>query len=204
MKLIKSLLENDSFTVDGFHLDQHEEREDDNIKIWHTVTTPSGVKINLDNSPYERIRPNEFKWYVEFYKKYNRFPSRKDIKSIGPLHTVDVKALLHNDFKNVKENINEDTITQFNTQDPMNPEIQVQGVGRYTLKQAKENIRRKFEDMHKTIEGTDDPYKWKQAAWMLDHDGMRAIMQAITAAHDELQGIRQKGGTKSKGIIKHD
>lgn len=196
MKLIKSLLEADSFTVDGFHLDQHEEREEDNIKIWHTVTTPSGTKINLDNSPYERLRPNEFKWYVDFYKKYDRFPSRKDIKSIGPLHAADVKALLHNQFKDITEA----TITQVNAEDPMNPEIQVQGIGRYTLKQAKDNIRRKFEDMYKTIEGTDDPYKWKQAAWMLDHGGMRAIMQAITAAHDELQ---TKGDTKPEGI-KHD
>lgn len=77
----------------GFHLEQEEEREEDNIKIWHTVIMPDGKRVTLDHSPYEMITPNVFKLYVLFFKQYKHFPTRADIKSPGPIHDEDMEKL---------------------------------------------------------------------------------------------------------------
>lgn len=77
----------------GFHLDQTEEREDDNSKIWHTLTSPSGQSVTLDHSPYEYIDTDTFRRYVLFFKQHGHIPTRRDINSIGPLHSEDVRKL---------------------------------------------------------------------------------------------------------------
>lgn len=81
------------FSYLGFQLDQTEEHEEDNIKIWHTVTIPNGERISLDHSPYEYIDPPTFQHYVLFYKQHKHFPNRQDINSNGPLHNEDVEKL---------------------------------------------------------------------------------------------------------------
>lgn len=77
----------------GFSLSQEEEREDDNIKIWHTITTPNGERAPLDHSPYEMITPEVFKLYVLFFKEHKRFPTRRNINSNGPIHNEDMEKL---------------------------------------------------------------------------------------------------------------
>lgn len=77
----------------GFHLKQEEEHEDDNSKLWHTVTFPNGKTEVLDHSPYELIDAETFKRYVLFFKEHKRFPTRQDINSIGPLNKEDVFKL---------------------------------------------------------------------------------------------------------------
>lgn len=77
----------------GFSLSQEEEREDDNIKIWHIVTTPTGEQRTLDHTPYEMISPEVFAHYVLFYKEHKRFPNRQDINSNGPIHSEDIEKL---------------------------------------------------------------------------------------------------------------
>lgn len=105
-------------------------------------------------------------------------------------------------MKLLKELISEEAIYAFNREEPMNPEILVKGIGRYTLKSAKQNVRRKLEELFKTIEKSDDPYVWRQASWMLKNEPLHNIMDTIISAHDELQTTRKKGGTKSKRIEK--
>lgn len=77
----------------GFHLDQQEERMQDNIKIWHTMTLPNKKQVSLDHSPYEFIDQAAFRHYVLFFKEHGRFPDRSDIHSNGPLHNKDLTEL---------------------------------------------------------------------------------------------------------------
>lgn len=83
----------DNLSYLGFHLTQEEEREEDNSKIWHTVTMPNGQKETLDHTPYEMIEPETFKRYVMFFKEHKRFPTRRDINSNGPIHSEDIDKL---------------------------------------------------------------------------------------------------------------
>ncbi len=78
----------------GFRLEQHEEREDDNSKIWHDIIMPDGKMVSLDHSPYEWMTPHTFQQYVLFYKEHKRFPDRRDIDSNGPLHDEDLDRLM--------------------------------------------------------------------------------------------------------------
>lgn len=77
----------------GFRLTQEEEREEDNIKIWHTVHLPNGTTQTLDHSPYEMIDGETFKRYLMFYREHKRFPTRQDIHSNGPIHSEDIEKL---------------------------------------------------------------------------------------------------------------
>lgn len=77
----------------GFHLQQWEDREEDNSKIWHVVTSPTGEEFILDHSPYQWLQPDTFRRYVLFYKEHNRFPSRQDIDSTGPLDKEAIEKL---------------------------------------------------------------------------------------------------------------
>lgn len=77
----------------GFNLSQPEEREDDNIKIWHKVTLPNGKVEVLDHSPYEVLDADTFRRYISFFKDHKRFPTREDIQSKGPLSASDLVKL---------------------------------------------------------------------------------------------------------------
>jgi hypothetical protein len=77
----------------GFRLTQEEEREDDNSKLWHTVYFPDGSQQTLDHSPYQLIDMETFKRYLMFYREHKRFPTRKDINSVGPLNNEDLLKL---------------------------------------------------------------------------------------------------------------
>lgn len=85
--------QNQTLSWFGFHLDQTEERMDDNIKLWHDMTLPNNKNVTLDHSPYELIDQDAFRRYVMFYKQHGRFPTRDDINSNGPLHNKDLIEL---------------------------------------------------------------------------------------------------------------
>ena len=68
------------------------------------------------------------------------------------------------------------------------PEVYVQGVGRYQLSQLKANIRRKIADLAKKAESGDDPETWRQIAWMLKHPAMQEMVKTIDEAHKEQRG----------------
>ena len=99
MKLLQEINERagmlDSIKTDGFVLTQEEEFERDNVKIFHTIKSPDGKKHDIDFSPYESMGTRELQFFVMFYKKHNRFPSRKDIGGTSP---IDSKTLMKLDI----------------------------------------------------------------------------------------------------------
>ena len=67
------------------------------------------------------------------------------------------------------------------------PEVLVQGVGRYKLSRVKDNVRRKLADLGKMAEASDDPEVWEKIKWMLNHAAMHEMVNTITTAHKELK-----------------
>ena len=93
MKLIKQVLE--AQQTAGFKLEQEEEFEDDNVKLFHYITDPHGKKHWLDHSPYERIDQGTFADYVAYFKAHGRFPTRDDLNLRSPLTSSDVVTLVN-------------------------------------------------------------------------------------------------------------
>jgi len=94
MKLLKEIASDWEIKLDGFRLVQDEEREEDNVKIYHTVTDPSGKQHFLDYSPYSMMSGKTFAKFIAFFKKHGRFPKRDDVPGLrGPLRADDLDAL---------------------------------------------------------------------------------------------------------------
>jgi len=97
MSLIKEIVsENEDWTIrlDGFRLEQEEEREEDNVKIYHTAFDPTGKQHFLDFTPYSWMSGTTFAKFIKFFKRHGRFPRRDDVASLrGPLTTKDLDKL---------------------------------------------------------------------------------------------------------------
>jgi len=65
-------------------------------------------------------------------------------------------------------------------QNPKNPEVLVNGVGRYKLDQVKRNVQEKLADLAQTTD-------WEQIAWKLEHAAMKEMVRTIVAAEKELE-----------------
>ena len=70
-------------------------------------------------------------------------------------------------------------------EDTKDPEVLVQGVGRYRLSQLKENLRRKAADIAKTAE-KDTPESWEQLNYMLNHAAMREMIKTVAKYYKEI------------------
>ena len=81
----------------------------------------------------------------------------------------------------------ESVIYQENPQDPSNPEVLVNGVGRYNLKTLKDNVRGKLMDLAKRS-GSDSPMEWRNIGQLINHAAMREMIKTIVAAEEELEG----------------
>lgn len=93
-KVLRENQYDDVIKRDGYVLTTSEEREEDNIKLWHNVKTPDGKEQHLDHSPYEHIDAGTFDKYIAYHKKHGRFPTRKDINSNGPLGRKSLNKLV--------------------------------------------------------------------------------------------------------------
>lgn len=93
-KELRESIHDDVLKRDGFVLTTSEEREEDNIKLWHSVRTPNGKEQNLDHSPYEKIDQATFDKYIAYHKKHGRFPTRKDLGMRSPLNKESLNKLV--------------------------------------------------------------------------------------------------------------
>ena len=70
-------------------------------------------------------------------------------------------------------------------EDTEDPEVLVQGVGRYRLSQLKENLRRKITDIAQIAE-KDTPDSWEQLNYMLNHAAMREMIKTVAKYYKEI------------------
>ena len=75
MKLDEILNENRfQWVVDGYGYNEEIDvaEPDEPTKIWHFMTTPNGVRMTINHSPYESMDKDEFAAYVAKHKEARR------------------------------------------------------------------------------------------------------------------------------------
>ncbi len=86
--------------------------------------------------------------------------------------------------------------------EPMNPEVSVPGLGTYDLVTLKNSTRRNLKQLFEVIMESDNAMHWRQVKMLLENGVITTKVDAIVAAHDDLQAKRTKGGLSSRGIDK--
>lgn len=69
--------------------------------------------------------------------------------------------------------------------DPMEKEVIVQGIGKYTVGGLHQNLAGKFADLAKKA-ASGDPYQFRQIDYHLNHGVIDAMMKGLLTAYDEL------------------
>lgn len=85
-----------------------------------------------------------------------------------------------------------------NRDEPMNPEVLIQGYGRLDLK----TLEAKVVSMFKEIAEMSEKGNWENVEYNLNKGLVQAFIKAINETYEELETIRKRGGTNSRGIEK--
>lgn len=85
-----------------------------------------------------------------------------------------------------------------NRDEPMNPEVLIQGYGRLDLKTLEAKVVRMFHE----IAEMGEKGNWENVEYNLNKGLVQAFIKAINETYEELEQIRKRGGTNSRGINK--
>ena len=85
-----------------------------------------------------------------------------------------------------------------NRDEPMNPEVLIQGYGRLDLK----TLEAKVVSMFKEIAEMGEKGNWENVEHNLNKGLVQAFIKAINETYEELETISKRGGTNSRGIEK--
>jgi len=91
-----------------------------------------------------------------------------------------------------------ESIHQMNPEEPMNPEVLIQGYGRLNLKQLEDKVSRMFEELAVRAKQGD----WEGVQHNLNKGLVQEFIKTINVAYDELEQKRRRGGKSSRGIEK--
>jgi len=91
-----------------------------------------------------------------------------------------------------------ESIQKMNPEEPMNPEVLVQGYGVLTLQGLERMVANDIANLHKMAEQGN----WSNVSYALDKSPLKAKLDAIKMAYEELETIRKRGGNNSRGIEK--
>jgi hypothetical protein len=93
--------------------------------------------------------------------------------------------------------INE-SIYSMNPEEPMNPEVLIQGYGRLNLKQLEDKVGKMFDELAERARRGD----WEGVQYNLNKGLVQEFIKTINVAYDELEQKRRRGGKSSRGIEK--
>ena len=85
-----------------------------------------------------------------------------------------------------------------NKENQMDPEVLIQGYGRMQLSQLEAKVVRMFNEIAKTAESGN----WDSVEHNINKGLIQTMIEAITTTYKELEEIRKRGGTNSRGIEK--
>ena len=85
-----------------------------------------------------------------------------------------------------------------NRDEPMNPEVLIQGYGRLNLKQVEAKVVSMFKEIAQMSENGD----WENVEYNLNKGLVQTFIKAINETYEELETIRKRGGKNSRGIEK--
>jgi len=159
---------------------------------WHGVSTSDPAKWKELIARGYKLQES---WKTPYFVKEAEGKCKYCGCSIdSPEATCDCKYDSHDASGNnwVKENI-----YAKNKEDPMNPEVLIQGFGRLMLNQIEDDLVRKFESLADMAKKKD----WDGIDYRLNQSGVvQAFIEAIRNTYEELEQIRRRGGMNSRGI----
>jgi hypothetical protein len=85
-----------------------------------------------------------------------------------------------------------------NRDEPMNPEVLIQGYGRLNLKQVEAKVVSMFKEIAQMSENGD----WENVEYNRNKGLVQTFIKAINETYEELETIRKRGGKNSRGINK--
>jgi hypothetical protein len=85
-----------------------------------------------------------------------------------------------------------------NRDEPMNPEVLIQGYGRLNLKQVEATGVSMFKEIAQMSENGD----WENVEYNLNKGLVQTFIKAINETYEELEQTRKRGGKNSRGINK--
>ena len=91
-----------------------------------------------------------------------------------------------------------ESIYSRNKDNQMDPEVLIQGYGRMQLSQLEAKVVRMFNEIAKTAESGN----WDSVEHNINKGLIQTLIEAITTTYKELEEIRKRGGTNSRGINK--
>ena len=91
-----------------------------------------------------------------------------------------------------------ESIEKFNPEEPMNPEVAVSGYGVLTLQSLERMVQRDLESLYQMAKRGN----FENVAYLLANSPLKAKVDAINTAYEELEQIRRRGGKNSRGIEK--
>ncbi len=83
-----------------------------------------------------------------------------------------------------------------NKEDPMNPEVLIQGYGRLMLNQLEDKVGRMFEELAVMCDKGD----WSNVEYNLNKGLVQEFIKTINETYEELEQMRKRGGINSRGI----
>jgi len=96
---------------------------------------------------------------------------------------------------NRKDDTNENLYKK-NKEDPMNPEVAVQGYGTLMLNQLEDKVSTMFTELAVMCDKGD----WSNVEYNLNKGLVQAFIKSITDTYEDLEKMRRRGGTNSRGI----
>lgn len=176
MKILKTLLEA-SATLKAE--DEKSRKTDEELKS--KGFGGSGSKVDA-----KAFAPND-----DYPAPWRRVSSKEGINTIYSSNNKVVASWLtkrtaEKILKEIGQDIKEGVMWDKKDKNMSDPEVLVNGVGRYRLSQLKDNVEKKIADIYKWSQKEDSPDKWKKIAWMVDHAAMREMIKTIDKAHEEI------------------
>ena len=110
----------------------------------------------------------------------------------GPGVIKRVKKTKKNETKKVKE-----SVYAINQDNPNNPEVLISGYGRMNMDTLKATLTSDLQELASKAESDD----WDSISYTLQ-GVFSTKLKALLDAQEELEGIRKKGGSNSRGINK--
>ena len=134
---------------------------------------------------------------IQIYDKVNSANKEKIVQNVGTIEKF--TKLMPKLFNMISKSKTDESVYAINKDDPNNPEVLVSGYGRMSMNGLKADIIRGIEEVLRNAEGDN----WETVSYAMYENGvLTAKVEALLNAINELEGIRKKGGTRSRGINK--
>lgn len=95
-----------------------------------------------------------------------------------------------------------ENLHSLNTDDVMQSEVLVKGVGRYSVEGLMKNISEKLQDLSNESNSM-EPFNYKNIKSKLDSGIVNVMLDSLIQAYDDLENARRKGGAASRSIPKN-